>query len=85
MLRRATLFLFTLTMIMSMVTVEFSLQQQPGSDAIHLSQVKALTLRKGKYTAGRRTRPIPQLNCIGKPDYYEPETVQCINQGGDGK
>jgi hypothetical protein len=40
----------------------------------------ALTFYKGKYTAARRTSPIPQLNCIGgsaQGNYqYEPEVVQ---------
>ncbi|GBG82755.1 hypothetical protein CBR_g36285 [Chara braunii] len=43
-----------------------------GGRPIDLNQVKALTLRKGEYTAGRRLPGVPQLQCVGGCD-YEPE------------
>jgi len=52
-------------------------------DAVLLTEVKAITLRKGEMTNARRTHPIPQLRCIGGCS-YEPDVVQCTNVGTDG-
>jgi hypothetical protein len=45
--------------------------------------LQSLTLHAGEMTTGRRTAPVPQLecrmNCDGAPD-----VVQCVNMGGDG-
>lgn len=44
---------------------------------------QSIMLHAGSMTTGRRSRPVPQLecklNCDGAPD-----VVQCINVGGDG-
>jgi len=34
-------------------------------DKVLLEKVRALTLYKGEYTTGRRTRPIKQISCAG--------------------
>jgi hypothetical protein len=34
-------------------------------NAVLLSDVNSLTLRAGKQTAGRRSSPVPQLQCVG--------------------
>ncbi|PPQ75438.1 hypothetical protein CVT24_013022 [Panaeolus cyanescens] len=52
---------------------------------IELAKIPALTLYKDEYTAARRTDPIPQLVCHGKPcKLYQPEVVRCVNIGGTG-
>lgn len=52
-----------------------------------LKSVNALTLRSGLYTTGRRSSPIPQLNCVGGTagcSAYVPSVIQCENKGSDG-
>ncbi|KAI8362966.1 hypothetical protein B0O80DRAFT_432320 [Mortierella sp. GBAus27b] len=51
-----------------------------------LKDVQTITLHRGKMTAGRRTSPVPQLNCVGGNACgdYEPAVVQCTNSGFDG-
>jgi len=44
-----------------------------------------LTLNSGKWTTGRRSKPVPQLQCIGGHcAYAKPQSVQCYNRGSDG-
>src|SRR5579863_5784697 len=55
---------------------------------ILLQNVRVLTLKKGEYTDGRRTDPVPQLKCVGGSGSNEADkvdTVQCRNVGFDGK
>ncbi|KAL0065124.1 hypothetical protein AAF712_007960 [Marasmius tenuissimus] len=50
-----------------------------------LDSIKALTFYQGEETKARRSRPISQLTCIGKPcKLYQPEVVRCTNIGGRG-
>ncbi|GJJ71156.1 hypothetical protein EMPS_03506 [Entomortierella parvispora] len=51
-----------------------------------LRDVQTLTLHKGRMTTGRRSSPVPQLNCVGGNACgdYEPDVVQCVNTGFDG-
>uniref|UniRef100_A0A4D5RS05 Store-operated calcium entry-associated regulatory factor n=1 Tax=Ixodes scapularis TaxID=6945 RepID=A0A4D5RS05_IXOSC len=53
---------------------------------VKLSDVKTLTLSQGSYTTGRRSSPIPQLQCVGGSAGCTslPPTVQCYNKGSDG-
>lgn len=52
---------------------------------IALENIPALTFYKNSLTAARRTSPIAQLVCIGKPcTLYQPEVVRCTNIGGSG-
>eukprot|EP00124_Ichthyophonus_hoferi_P001468 Ihof_evm11s77 gene=Ihof_evmTU11s77 len=53
---------------------------------ILLSDVKALTLRSGAVTTGRRMAAIPQLSCIrgSAGCKHTPDVVQCVNRGTDG-
>lgn len=55
-------------------------------DRIKLKDVTTLTLYHGQWTTGRRTRPVPQLQCIGGTAMckFLPKTVQCYNRGSDG-
>ncbi|CAF0739017.1 unnamed protein product [Didymodactylos carnosus] len=54
--------------------------------SVLIEDVKTLTLHKGQKTQARRTSPIPQLKCTGGSARcaFEPDTVQCYNQGSDG-
>eukprot|EP00898_Chlorokybus_atmophyticus_P000085 jgi/Chlat1/1077/Chrsp110S01570 len=56
----------------------------PYNRAVMIDDVKALTLRRGEYTASRRTAPVPQLKCLQGCE-YEPDVVQCTNVGSDGR
>ncbi|KAG0695598.1 DUF1183-domain-containing protein [Suillus ampliporus] len=52
---------------------------------IALESIPALTFYKDSLTAARRTSPIAQLVCIGKPcTLYQPDVVRCSNIGGSG-
>jgi len=52
---------------------------------VALSRIPSLTFYKDELTLARRTDPIPQLICIGKPcSLYQPEVVRCTNLGGQG-
>ncbi|KAL9714054.1 hypothetical protein Ac2012v2_002361 [Leucoagaricus gongylophorus] len=52
---------------------------------IALASIPALTFYKDTWTESRRTSPISQLTCIGKPcKLYQPEVVRCVNLGGSG-
>ena len=52
---------------------------------IALASIPALTFYKDTWTESRRTSPISQLTCIGKPcKLYQPEVVRCVNLEGSG-
>jgi hypothetical protein len=53
---------------------------------IHLSNLKVITLQKGRFTTSRRTAPVMQLKRVGgnAKTNYEPHSVQCTNTGSDG-
>lgn len=58
-----------------------------NSDRVLLSEVKSITLERGKMTNGRRSSPVPQLSCMGGSagcHTFQPAVVQCLNQGSDG-
>jgi len=59
-----------------------------NKDKVHLrDEVKVITLKKGDMTTGRRSRPLPQLKCVGGSarEYAgDIEVVQCKNMGSDG-
>jgi len=55
---------------------------------IKLKDVQVLTLHHGQMTTGRRTSPVPQLQCVGGSagcGHFQPHTVQCRNKGFDGR
>ena len=56
----------------------------PGK--VLLKDVQTLTLHADRMTTGRRSSPVPQLNCIGgsAQGKFTPKTVQCYNRGFDG-
>jgi len=52
---------------------------------IELAQIKSLIFYQDSLTKARRTSPIPQLVCVGKPcQLYTPEVVRCVSLGGEG-
>jgi len=52
---------------------------------LELARIPALTFYKDSETTYRRTSPLPQLVCQGKPcKLYTPEVVRCENLGGVG-
>ncbi|KAJ7903428.1 hypothetical protein B0H14DRAFT_3122780 [Mycena olivaceomarginata] len=52
---------------------------------LELAKIPALTFYKDSFTEARRTEPIPQLVCVGKPcKLYQPEVVRCESLGGSG-
>lgn len=55
--------------------------------SVLLRDIQVLTLYKGRYTTGRRSSPVPQLQCVGGSagcHAFVPEVVQCQNKGWDG-
>jgi len=56
------------------------------SKRVRLQDVQVLTLHQGKMTTGRRSSPVPQLNCVGgsAKGMFNPQVVQCYNRGWDG-
>lgn len=59
-----------------------------NSKRVQLKDVNVLTLYHGKMTKGRRSSPLPQLECVNKGtapcSAFQPKVVQCINRGSDG-
>ncbi|KAF9073447.1 DUF1183-domain-containing protein [Rhodocollybia butyracea] len=52
---------------------------------VKLASIKSLTLYSDALTQARRTSPLSQLVCVGKPcKRYQPEVVHCKNIGGNG-
>lgn len=49
---------------------------------VRFDEIKALTFYRHKETTARRTDPIPQLQCVGKPcAQFQPNVVQCVSRG----
>jgi store-operated calcium entry-associated regulatory factor len=52
---------------------------------VALDSIRSLTFYGETLTQSRRTPPIPQLTCIGKPcNLFQPDVVRCVNEGGRG-
>ncbi|XP_020513676.2 store-operated calcium entry-associated regulatory factor [Labrus bergylta] len=67
------------------VLVENTLSWDQGG--VLLRDVQVLTLYKDRYTAARRSSPVPQLKCVGGSagcHAFIPDVVQCQNRGWDG-
>lgn len=55
------------------------------SSRVRLDTIPVITFLNGEMTASRRTSPVPQLTCEGRPcSLFQPDVVQCKNQGGSG-
>jgi hypothetical protein len=58
-----------------------------NAQKVKLKDVDVLTLYRNKMTNGRRSSPIPQLQCRGGTagcQAFIPDVVQCYNRGSDG-
>ncbi|KIJ51049.1 hypothetical protein M422DRAFT_224481 [Sphaerobolus stellatus SS14] len=56
-----------------------------GHQKVALDSIRSLTFYKDEWTQSKRTSPVQQLTCIGKPcQYYQPDVVRCVNTGGKG-
>jgi len=58
----------------------FQTKKNSHISSILLENVQTLTFEQGKYTTGRRSSPIPQLNCL-KNCEHTPPAIQCYNRG----
>ncbi|KAI6172089.1 Store-operated calcium entry-associated regulatory factor [Aphelenchoides besseyi] len=60
--------------------------QVEAVNRVLLRDVTSITLHRGQYTTGRRSSPVPQLQCVGgtAQGKFAPKTVQCYNRGFDG-
>jgi hypothetical protein len=81
-----SLLLLILTVISVFLTIGLQGGESKTRDRVKLRDVKVLTLYHGRMTTGRRTRPLPQLTCIGGTNRckYLPPVIQCYNRGSDG-
>lgn len=78
----------TLLFILPLLAIITAAVRSPGTDAVLLSDVQALTLHWDQQTTGRRSAPQPQLLCVGgsgRELAHTVKTVQCRNQGHDGR
>jgi len=75
---------FFLAINVFLLSLFVSLGSSWKDEKVLLGEVKALTLRKGLMTTGRRSIPVPQLKRVGGGAQYEPDVVQCVNVGHDG-
>ncbi|KAF9307224.1 Store-operated calcium entry-associated regulatory factor [Mortierella antarctica] len=87
--KRLTLCSSTLLLTLAFLIAWISPASAFGSSSnqkVLLQDVRTLTLHRGRMTTGRRTSPVPQLNCIGGNACgdFEPDVVQCHNAGSDG-
>ncbi|KDN46989.1 DUF1183-domain-containing protein, partial [Tilletiaria anomala UBC 951] len=52
---------------------------------MHISNLRALTFYSNAVTTSRRTRPIQQMKCRGKPcGSYQPDVISCQAIGSSG-
>ncbi|CAM9914652.1 unnamed protein product [Chrysoparadoxa australica] len=54
------------------------------NDKVLLESVKVLTFYENRQTTGRRSDPLPQLQCEQGCAGWKPDVVQCTNVGSDG-
>jgi hypothetical protein len=75
--------LFTKVLFLSILMVA---NAQRGYKKVLLKDISTLTLYASKITTGRRSSPIPQLQCIGGDACVEGRdlVMQCQNVGWDG-
>ena len=71
--------------VLSLAAATEAARKPTSSDAILLSNVKTLTLRKDLKTTHNRVSAVPQLKCIGgnAADLYQIDVMRCKNQGAD--
>jgi len=80
--------LVSLLLLLLLLCVAVPSRGAAAHDSVLLKDVQVLTLHRGSMTAGRRTAPMAQLSCVGgsaQASAARVETVQCTNQGFDGR
>lgn len=86
--RRLLLATIALTMLLTLRTVAAynpNLHFYGGGQRIAMDSIRTLTFYSDKRTAYRRTKPLPQLTCVGSMcSRYQPDVVQCQAMG-DGQ
>jgi len=87
MLRYALAFLSLAVIFLLLFVTHPAEAQSRGQDAILADKVTGVLLHKGVYANGRRTRRVPQLQCIGgtAAGRWEPEVVACTKSFTDGR
>lgn len=78
------IFLLWLPLVCGLTQQNLSMTATETFEAIDLTQVDTLTFYKGQETTGRRSKPVPQLSCVGGDacSYASNvEVIQCTNQG----
>mgnify|MGYP001262428055 CR=1 FL=1 len=53
-------------------------------EKVPIKEVTSLLLHRGKMTTGRRSAPVPQINCLSNCN-HSPDTIFCSNVGFDGE
>lgn len=70
------------------VPFNFLIVEEEVYERVLLTAVNAITLEENRWTTGRRSAPIPQLQCVGGSagcgTEIMPYVVNCINVGFDG-
>jgi len=86
-LRYALAFLSLAAIFLLLLEAQPAEAQTRGHDAILADQVTGVLLKKGVYANGRRTRRVPQLQCIGgsAAGKFEPDQVACTKAFTDGR
>lgn len=74
-------------LLFALLTLLICVTDASQKTRIKLRDIDVITLRHGQWTTGRRTRPVPQLACIGGTNRckFLPQTVQCYNRGSNGQ
>ena len=77
---------FSLKFFLILISIQLlNVLVESRKDKIKLKDIEVLTLKPNQWTTGRRTKPVPQLQCVGGYcDAIKGETVQCYNRGSDG-
>ena len=79
--------MLVLLLFLSVVTSCAGWGNSPGKRVL-LKDVQAITLREHEMTTGRRSSPMPQLQCVNQGSAScsgnKPKMVQCLNRGSDG-
>lgn len=73
--------------LLALLTLLICVTDASKKTKVKLRDIDVITLRHGQWTTGRRTRPVPQLACIGGTNRckFLPQTVQCYNRGSNGQ
>lgn len=74
---------FTLVLLLECSVAYSFFSNNRNHGKLLLKDVQALTLFKDQMTTGRRSQPIPQVECANCGNYV-PDTVQCLNKGMNG-